>query len=79
MYDDFEGTVEGDITVPNSRKSQKSSNEPEFNTLDEPIRDTVVSVMLLLTFINKSKCMNVNYYVMKTFGAYGVEVQHQHS
>jgi hypothetical protein len=23
--------------------------------------------------------MNVNYYVMKTFGAYGVEVQHQHS
>jgi hypothetical protein len=54
MYDDFGGTVEGDMTVLNSRKSQKPANEPEFNTLDEPIRDTVVSVMLLIAFINKS-------------------------
>jgi hypothetical protein len=54
MYDDIGGTVEGDITVPNSRKSQKPGSELEFNTLDEPIRDTVVSVMLLITVINKS-------------------------
>ncbi|XP_023722963.1 protein YIPF6 [Cryptotermes secundus] len=42
MYDDFGGTVEGDMTVPNSRKSRNPGNEPEFNTLDEPIRDTVL-------------------------------------
>jgi hypothetical protein len=41
------------MTVPSSRRSQKPGNEPEFNTLDEPIRDTVVSVMLLITFMNK--------------------------
>lgn len=52
MYDDFGGTVEGDMAVPNSRKSRTPGNEPEFNTLDEPIRDTVASVMLLIAFIN---------------------------
>jgi hypothetical protein len=52
MYDDFGGTVEGDMTVPNQRKSQNLGSEPEFNTLDEPIRDTVVSVVLLVTRFN---------------------------
>jgi hypothetical protein len=54
MYVDAGGTVEGEMTVPSSQKSQKQGNEPEFNTLDEPIRDTVVSVMFLITFLNKS-------------------------
>jgi hypothetical protein len=54
MYDDIGGTVEGDMTVPSSKKNQKQGNEPEFNTLDEPIRDTVVSVVFLITFLNKS-------------------------
>lgn len=42
MYDDFGGTVQGHITVPNSGKIQKQGSGPEFNTLDEPIRDTVL-------------------------------------
>jgi hypothetical protein len=42
MYDDFGGTVQGHITVPNNGKIQKQGSGPEFNTLDEPIRDTVL-------------------------------------
>ncbi|XP_069704090.1 protein YIPF6 [Periplaneta americana] len=42
MYDDFGGSVEGDMTVPNQQRGQKQGSEPEFNTLDEPIRDTVL-------------------------------------
>lgn len=42
MYDDFGGTVQGHMTVPNNGKIQKKGSGPEFNTLDEPIRDTVL-------------------------------------
>lgn len=42
MYDDFGGTVQGHITVPNNGKIQKQGSGPDFNTLDEPIRDTVL-------------------------------------
>lgn len=42
MYDDFGGTVQGHMTVPNNGKIQKQGSGPEFNTLDEPIRDTVL-------------------------------------
>jgi hypothetical protein len=56
MYDDFRGSVEGDMTVPNQRKSHNQGSEPEFNTLDEPIRDTVVSVILFIKrFVNERK------------------------
>ncbi|PNF17734.1 Splicing factor U2af 38 kDa subunit [Cryptotermes secundus] len=58
MYDDFGGTVEGDMTVPNSRKSRNPGNEPEFNTLDEPIRDTVASVMILQGSAEKADSSN---------------------
>jgi len=46
MYDDFGGTVQGHMTVPNNGKTQKQGSGPEFNTLDEPIRDTVVGVAI---------------------------------
>jgi len=46
MYDDFGGTVQGHMTVPNNGKIQKQGSGPEFNTLDEPIRDTVVGVVI---------------------------------
>ncbi|KDQ71587.1 protein YIPF6 [Zootermopsis nevadensis] len=42
IYDDFGGTVEGDMTVPTQRKNQNVGSEPEFNTLDEPVRVTVL-------------------------------------
>ncbi|CAG2054309.1 unnamed protein product [Timema podura] len=41
MFEDFGGSVEGDMTVPNQQRNQQLG-KPEFNTLDEPIRDTVL-------------------------------------
>lgn len=46
MYDDAAYTVdaqhvEGEMTVDSKQRS--NLGEPEFNTLDEPIRDTIVS------------------------------------
>lgn len=41
LYDDY--GVEGEMSIPNQGRS-KTLGEPDFNTLDEPIRDTVVSL-----------------------------------
>lgn len=47
--------MEGDMTVPTQRKNQNVGSEPEFNTLDEPVRVTVVSVISQVSrFINKN-------------------------
>ena len=35
-------SLEGDITVPGAPREEEE--ETEFNTLDEPVRDTVVSL-----------------------------------
>lgn len=47
MYDDVTYTVdpqhvEGEMTIGTKQKS--TLGEPEFNTLDEPIKDTFVSI-----------------------------------
>jgi hypothetical protein len=47
MYDDIAYAVdpqhvEGEMTVGMKQKS--TLGEPEFNTLDEPIKDTIVSM-----------------------------------
>lgn len=47
MFDDSTYTmdpqnIEGDMTI--GSKQFTNLNEPDFNTLDEPIRDTIVSV-----------------------------------
>uniref|UniRef100_V5I7J3 Protein YIPF n=1 Tax=Anoplophora glabripennis TaxID=217634 RepID=V5I7J3_ANOGL len=41
MFDDVGGYVEGEMTVPQNQNTAKIG-EPEFNTLDEPIRDTII-------------------------------------
>jgi len=48
MYDDVTYTVdpqhiEGEMTVGPKQKS--TLGQPEFNTLDEPIKDTIVSIV----------------------------------
>lgn len=42
MFDDVGGFVEGEMSIPSTSKSTKPG-EPDFNTLDEPIRETIVS------------------------------------
>lgn len=44
MFENSDEYVEGEMNIPNSQKTNKIG-EPEFNTLDEPIRDTVVSIL----------------------------------
>lgn len=41
MFDEVEGYVEGEMSIPSARNT-KNISEPDFNTLDEPIRDTIV-------------------------------------
>lgn len=43
MYDGDDYSLEGDMSVPSSRKNNAQPGEPDFNTLDEPIKETIVS------------------------------------
>lgn len=45
MFDEVGGFVDGEMTVPGSRNT-KDIGQPDFNTLDEPIRDTIVGLNL---------------------------------
>lgn len=42
MYDDFTDSLEGDMSIPTARKNTTQPGAPNFNTLDEPIKDTIV-------------------------------------
>lgn len=42
MYDDFTDSLEGDMSIPSARKNTTQPGAPNFNTLDEPIKDTIV-------------------------------------
>ncbi|KYB27993.1 protein YIPF6 [Tribolium castaneum] len=41
MFDDVGGLVEGEMSIPGNKTTQ-SIGKPDFNTLDEPIRDTIL-------------------------------------
>lgn len=42
MFDDVgSGFLDGEMTIPASKNTQ-NLGRPDFNTLDEPIRDTIV-------------------------------------
>lgn len=46
MFDDVGGGfVEGEMTIPSAKTAKLG--QPEFNTIDEPIRDTIVSYIAL--------------------------------
>lgn len=40
MFEDVGGFVEGEMTVPSAKNA--TLGQPDFNTLDEPIKDTIV-------------------------------------
>lgn len=66
MYDDVTYTVdpqhiEGEMTIGAKQKST-TLGEPEFNTLDEPIKDTIVSVYCILLLQLKNL-----FYIKKHF------------
>lgn len=47
MYDGDDYSLEGDMSVPSSRKSNAQLGQPDFNTLDEPIKETIVSLVYI--------------------------------
>lgn len=56
MYDEFTDSLEGDMSIPTAKKNTSQPGAPDFNTLDEPIRDTIVK--LLNIFIYKNTISN---------------------
>lgn len=46
MYDDIPAPLEGDMTIPSKNKNTSQPGAPDFYTLDEPIKDTIVSYFL---------------------------------
>lgn len=44
MYDDFNDSLAGDMSIPGiAKKNTSQPGAPDFNTLDEPIKETIVS------------------------------------
>lgn len=51
MFDDVPGVedVEGEMTIPANKRTSGSTSKagpPDFDTLDEPIKDTIVKLIL---------------------------------
>lgn len=59
IYDGDDYSLEGDMSVPTAKKNTSQPGQPDFNTLDEPIKETIVS---RLTFIPLSG----NYFLNQT-------------
>lgn len=52
MFDDLPGDdMEGHMTVPStaSKTYSQTPGSPNFNTLDEPIRETFVNINIVIT------------------------------
>lgn len=44
MMDDYSNaSLEGDMSIPGASRTNAPIGAPDFNTLDEPIKETVVS------------------------------------
>lgn len=52
MEDYSNASLEGDMSIPGGGKSNSRIGAPDFNTLDEPIKETVVSSPLLTSLPN---------------------------
>lgn len=48
MFDDniSASQLEGDMSIPGARKNTTQIGAPDFNTLDEPIKETFVCILM---------------------------------
>lgn len=51
MYDEYQESLEGDMSIPSAKRNTTEPGAPDFNTLDEPIKETIVSFESFLTII----------------------------
>lgn len=59
MYDGDDYSLEGDMSVPSARRSNAQPGQPDFNTLDEPIKETIVSKHCTMTRLRKSNLISI--------------------
>lgn len=45
MYDGDDYSLEGDMSVPTAKRNNAQPGQPDFNTLDEPIKETIVNIL----------------------------------
>lgn len=51
IYDDYNDTLEGDMSIPTTKRNTTEPGAPDFNTLDEPIKETIVGIRFALQAI----------------------------
>lgn len=54
MLDDVPGSLEGDMTIPSKTRNTSQPGAPDFYTLDEPIKETIVRIQIGL---NSMQCL----------------------
>lgn len=60
MFDDVPSSpLEGDMNIPGRSKNTTDISQPDFNTLDEPIKDTFVSFPYLFIDLFPNKVQNI--------------------
>lgn len=64
MYDDYTDSLEGDMSIPTAKKNVSQPGAPGFNTLDEPIKDTIVNCFF---FLESPKFVAMKYYFIFYF------------
>lgn len=47
IYDGDDYSLEGDMSVPMGRRNTSQPGQPDFNTLDEPIKETIVRIVFM--------------------------------
>lgn len=71
MYDGDDYSLEGDMSVPTSRRNNSQPGQPDFNTLDEPIKETIVSdlgiIQSNLLFVTRPRKSNL---ILVTISSY---------
>lgn len=71
MFDDIPSSpLEGDMNIPGRSKNTTDISQPDFNTLDEPIKETFVSCLIKIqrrNDENKQICPNFSSVTFEQF------------
>lgn len=73
IYDGDDYSLEGDMSVPSAKRNTTQPGQPDFNTLDEPIKETIVSIISLL---NKSLFNRFSLFQLRDVRAVGIKFYH---
>lgn len=71
MYDDFNDSLAGDMSIPTVKKNTTQPGAPDFNTLDEPIKETIVRILdnVITSFDSYKHCVHFQLRDVKAVGS----------